>query len=387
MNATIPKPRILILTYSLISREPRALKQINYFSDDYEVTTAGFGPAPDSRLQHIQLEQKDPHSGSFLARMRYLLLMGFRLYRLRDKYDLRDRSAFDLLSDQEWDVVVAHDLKSVTIANRLRSKHGVLLDLHEYAPLQGDEALAWRLLIAPYFRWLCRTEVQRAAAVTTVSQGILDKYEKEFGVKSTLVVNATPYQDLTPGPVSSPIRLVHSGSPARARRLEVMVEAVRDTTAKVTLDLFLIDGGSAYLAQLKALAGDSERIRFRDAVPYADLVSTLNGYDLGISVLPPVNFNHLWALPNKFFDYVQARLGVIIGPSPEMKRIVDEYGIGGVADDFSAESLARLLDRLTPEQVEGWKQNAQRHARELSSEEQVKVWGRVVKDLLASSSS
>ena len=383
MNTTASRPSILILTYSLISREPRALKQINYFSGRYEVTTAGFGPAPNPKLQHIRLTQENPHSGSLFGRMRHLMLMSLRFYRLRDRFDARDRSALQMLSGEEWDVVIAHDVKTITVANKLKAKSGVLIDLHEYAPRQGDEVLAWRLLIAPYFRWLCRKEVTKATAVTTVSQGIVEEYKRVFGLDAALVVNATPYQEIAPLPVSSPIRLVHSGSPAPARRLEVMVEAVRDSTANVTLDLFLIEGESDYLDRLKALAGGSNRVRFRDAVPYSELVSTLNNFDVGISILPPVNFNHLWALPNKFFDYVQARLGVIIGPSPEMKRIVDEYGIGGVTDDFTAESLVRLLDRLTPEQVASWKDSAHRSARELSSEKQVEVWGEIVARMIA----
>lgn len=381
--AMASRPRILVLTYSLISREPRALKQIEHLSDDYDVTTAGFGAAPDSRVPHIQLVQENPHSGSLFSRLRYLVFLGLRLYRWGYRPDLRDTSAFALLSGQEWDLVIAHDVKTITLANRLASRWGVLVDLHEYAPRQGDEVLIWRLLIAPYFRWLCRTEVTKATAVTTVSRGIVEEYKREFGIDAALVVNATPFQDLEPVPASWPIRLVHSGSPAPARRLEILVEAVRDTSADVTLDLFLIEGGPAYLAKLKDLAGASDRIRFRAAVPYADLVATLNAFDAGLSILPPVNFNHLWALPNKFFDYVQARLGVIIGPSPEMKRIVDDYGVGGVTDDFTADSLARLLEQLTPERIMEWKANAHRNARELSSERQVAVWGRMVGELLS----
>src|SRR5690606_23825137 len=98
-------------------------------------------------------------------------------------------------------------------------------------------------------------------------------------------------------PVTAPIRLVHSGSASPGRKIEVLIEAVKQTQADVTLDLYLVDDGSAYLSSLHEMGKGVDRVRFRDAVAYSELVSVLNGYDLGISLLAPINFNHVWALP------------------------------------------------------------------------------------------
>lgn len=382
MASTGTNPRILVLTYTLISREPRALKQISYLKSRFNVTTAGFGPAPDPSVQHIELTQETAYSHNRLSRLRYVLMLALRRYRLVNKGDLRDRAAFDVLSVTKWDLIIAHDVKTISLANRLASARGVLSDLHEYAPRQGENVFAWQLLIAPYFRWLCRTEVAKAAAVTTVSQGIVDEYRKQFGIVAHLDVNASPYQALSPGRVTSPIRLVHSGVAGRARKLEVMIEAVLHTTADVTLDLYLVQNGSSYFGELQRLAGSSERISFRDPVPYDRLVQTLNDYDVGLSIIAPTTFNLAWCLPNKFFDYVQARLGVIIGPSPEMSRIIQERGFGTISENFSAPSLAHILETITPGQVRAWKDASDEHARDLSAEEQLKVWGMLVDKLL-----
>src|SRR5690606_13520153 len=138
----------------------------------------------------------------------------------------------------------------------LGARHGVIADLHEYAPRQNEHSFAWRTIIAPYFRWLCRRQVSRAAAVVTVSEGIVQEYKKEFGFESILVVNATPYQEaLEPGPVGDPLRLVHSGVPAVQRRLETMIDAVLTTSADVTLDFYLVDDDSAYMESLRDRAG------------------------------------------------------------------------------------------------------------------------------------
>jgi hypothetical protein len=222
----------------------------------------------------------------------------------------------------------------------------------------------------------------------TVSQGIADEYQKVFGFDSTLVVNATPFADLKPQKVGAPIRLVHSGGVAVQRRLDIMIRGVRESSADVTLDLFLVDGGDAELFQeLRDLAAPDPRIRILDPVPYADLIRTLNDYDVGLSIFPPTTFNLAWCLPNKFFDFVQARLGEIVGPSPEMARFVDEFGIGEVLPDFEPASLAAALDALTPETVTRWKAASHAQAAALSSESQAGIWeeliGRVLSDGVA----
>jgi hypothetical protein len=95
---------------------------------------------------------------------------------------------------------------------------------------------------------------------------------------------------------------------------------------------------------------------------------------VSIVFLPPTNFNLANALPNKFFEAVQARLGVIVGPSPAMVSLVREYGFGTVTEDFTTDALTATLKSLTPELVSGWKQAAHEAAHALSAEQQVKLW-------------
>lgn len=377
------RPRILVLTYTPFAREPRALKQVRFLKADNDVTTAGFGPAPFPDVPHIEIPSVRPQRWGLLGR---LLAAGFLVlhwYRPLPWINALDRAARRLLGSGDWDIIVAHDVKTLDISFALKPRHGVIVDLHEYAPRQQEHNRLWRLLIAPYTRWMCRTLVPRAAAVVTVSQGIVDEYRREYGFDSTLVVNATPYHDLQPRPLEGPLRLVHSGGVAVQRRLDIMVEGVRETTADVVLDLYLVGDDSGEMAKLRELAGDDPRIRFRDPVPYAELVPRLNEYDLGLSIFPPTTFNLAWCLPNKFFDFVQARLGVIVGPSPEMTTFVEQYGIGVVLPDFEAASLARALEALTPEAVSAYKAASAAHAEGLSSESQGSIWDGLVARVMA----
>lgn len=378
------RPRILIVSYTQTEREPRIVKQIMEFRKNYHVTTAGYGAKPEGVDDHIELDEGARATGWGRVPGIFSMLLLLRLHRWYAALEPRDRSAYERLSGQNWDVVVAHDAQTLYLASKLGARHGVLADMHEYAPKQSLPSLRWNLLDRPYFIWLCRTYAARAEAVTTVSSGIVDEYRREFGFESTLVVNATPYQDLPVNPVSSPIRLVHSGGVAPQRRLDIMIQGVRESTADVTLDLYLMGGETPLMGELRELAGDDPRIRFREPVEYHELVDTLNGYDVGLSIFPPTTFNLAWCLPNKFFDFIQARLGVIVGPSPEMQRFVDEYEVGLVLPNFDASSLARALDGLRPEHIRDWKLASDRNVHNLSGEEQAKIWGQVVAEMLES---
>ena len=370
----IRRSSILVLTYTPFAQEPRALKQVKFLKDSHDVTTAGFGPAPFPDVPHVEIQPKAPQRWGIFGRLLAASFLVLRWYRPISWLNALDIETKQLVGEARWDIVIGHDLKTLDVSLALRPRKGVVLDLHEYAPRQEEHSLLWRMLVAPYFRWMCRTRVPLVDEVVTVSQGIADEYKEKFGFDSTLVVNATPFADLAPGTVRTPLRLVHSGGVAVQRRLDIMIQGVCESSADVTLDLYLVGGESAVMTKLRELAGDDPRIRFCEPVTYSELVPTLNGYDVGLSIFPPTTFNLAWCLPNKFFDFIQARLGVIVGPSPEMSRFVDEYGMGLVLPDFEPSSLALALESLSPHQIATWKKASHAHAIELSSESQAAIW-------------
>jgi len=49
---------------------------------------------------------------------------------------------------------------------------------------------------------------------------------------------------------------------------------------------------------------------------------------IGISVEKDLGLNYRFALPNKLFDYIQSEVPVLSASLPEMKRVVDKYGVG-----------------------------------------------------------
>ncbi len=377
----MPRARLLIVSFSQLESDPRVLKQIRAFSPRYDVTTMGYGPAVDGPVEHIRVPDGLNHAdlnGRLITFHRY-------------------RAAYWALPAMSWaraqlegrtfDAVFANELETIPLALGVRAASGIHLDLHEYTPLINAEHEAWRRRIKPYHEWIARTYAVKASSWSTVSNGLVRAYADNFGFVPDLVTNATPFADLTPSPVGPTIRLVHSGACLRNRQLMTMLDAVDLTDGAVSFDLYLTPNDPPYLDELRERARSMSRVTINDPVPYEDLVSTLNGYDMGVHLLAPTNFNNTWALPNKLFDYAQARLGVVIGPTPEMAERVTRYGLGVVAADFSAAALADQITALTPERVGRFKDAANEHAVELSAESQVAIWEGRVADLIGPGSS
>lgn len=370
------RPRLLILSFSAIATDARVLKQVRLFADRYEVMTCGYGEAPAGVAEHVRI----PDELVYWRKDRRLLMQ--RRFAATYRHNEVVDHLWDRLPRGHFDAVLANDVDTVPLALRLQPHGGVHADLHEYAPREKDDLARWRWFVAPYLRWLCAEYVARCASVTTVGTGIAEEYQREFGISAGVVTNAAPYAHLTPGPVASPLRLVHSGNAMRSRGLVELVDAVAVTAADVSLDLYLMPTEADLMAELHARASASPRITVHEPVPYRDLVRTLNGYDLGVHVLPPTSFNNTWALPNKVFDYVQARLGLLVGPSPEMARLVEDHALGVVTDDFTTAAIARALNSLSAEQVTAMKAAAHANARPLSAEEQVTGWASAVEALM-----
>lgn len=375
-----PRPSLLIMSFSPLRSDARVLRQVRLFSERYAVTTLGYGSAPDGVVEHLRL----PDDVVSWHKDRRLLVAR--------RYEAAYRSAPVVVAAarlldgraRTFDVVLADDIDTVPLALGLAPPAGVHADLHEYHPRQNEENPRWRLFVAPYYRWLVRTYGTRADSVTTVGEGIAREYRIRFGIRAGVVVNAPHYVELSPSPVYElrPLRLVHSGN-AQRHRLDVILEAMDLVTRPMTLDLYLMANDTAYLEELKTRYERSDRVRIHPPVAPHELPETLNKHDVGVYVLPPVSFNHLWALPNKVFDFVQGRLALVVGPSPEMAALVRRHGLGVVTDDFSAEALARALDELEPQDVRRYKDASAAAAHELSAEQQVRGWERAVDTLAA----
>jgi hypothetical protein len=113
-----------------------------------------------------------------------------------------------------------------------------------------------------------------------------------------------------------------------------------------------------------------------------EIVPFTNQYDIGLFLVPPTNFNLEHTLPNKFFEFIQARLAVAIGPSIEMKKIVEEYDCGVVSSDFTPKTLAKQLNALTTEKITYYKNQSHKAASVLNADTNRRRIKEIVSELI-----
>lgn len=375
------KQRLLILSFSDISQDARVRKQVDLFAKQYEVTTCGFGEAARSDIEHISLDASVPKIFKYLE----ALALRAHLYALPYRWHPRSRAARRALRGRSFDAVLANDFDTVGAARAVTDPSRIHADLHEYFPGLHDQNPDWVKLRKPFMEWVLRNIVADVGSVSTVSETIASRYEKEFGFAAAVVRNAAPLAQLQPTQVGEPIRLVHSGVAQANRRIEVMMEAAAKSRANLTLDLYLTGVGSDYHGSLVTLAHQlGHRVTVHPPVQQRELVGVLNQYDVGVFILPETNTNYRLALPNKFFDYVQARLALVISPTVDMERLLHRYDLGVVTEGVGVDEVVAAFDELNPEAVHGWKQNSDVAAPENSAEAQNPVWRASIADRMKS---
>jgi glycosyltransferase involved in cell wall biosynthesis len=117
-------------------------------------------------------------------------------------------------------------------------------------------------------------------------------------------------------------------------------------TSGITL---LIIGDGDVIPQLKEMV---RALNLQDKVlilgkrPYSELMHyTYNG-SLGLTLDKDTNLNYRFSLPNKIFDYIHAGTPVLASDLPEIRKIIDGYGVGGFIPSHDPKELAQCFTDL-----------------------------------------
>lgn len=359
---------VSILVFSPIARDARVLRQVKNLSRHYSVDVIAYGELPPdfnhvARMLPVKLAR-----GSVARRALTLALLPLGRAAPGWAYDKwywsRSEvcSAYDNLLASHANIIHANDILALPVAVRAAQQTGasVVLDLHEFARLELEN-MYWRLLYCHLVEYLMRKYSPQAASYITVNTTIAERYKREYGFCPQVILNAPEYgSGIRFHPVNPEhIHLVHHGSAIRARRLDLMIETVSHADPRFHLHFMLV-GDQDYIARLRARAEQvaPRRVSFHSPVSPDRVVHEIAQYDVGFYLLPPASYNDTVALPNKFFDFINAGLAACTGPSQEMVRLSHEYGFGTATSSFDPEEAAALLDRLTPAEIDHMKQQA-----------------------------
>jgi len=361
------------------SGNPRPNRAINLFNSmNHSIDVVGFPPS--AHITCRQLYALGTPSKNPLKRMQRLFYKFIISLKPSDttiqclsqiRWNIADIS--HKLSFNEYDVILVEDIHLLPLAFKIKNDASVIFDAREYHPREFESSLLWTLTEQKHRLYLCHKYLQKCDAVLTVSPSLQNAYKENFGITPYLLRSLPYYQNASPKPLqNAKIRLVHHGIANKDRKLELMIEIMNHLDARFTLDFYLT-GNEAYKSYLQKLAAKNKRIRFMTPVAFSDLIPTINQYDVGLCFFPPSTFNLKHCLPNKLFEFIQARLAVLTGPSPDITNIVRKYDCGFVMPSFDPKETAVHLNALTNEEIQSAKNASHKAAVELCFEKESSI--------------
>ncbi|MEI8006665.1 MAG: glycosyltransferase [Bacteroidota bacterium] len=305
---------------------------------------------------------------------------------------------FFLLMRKHADLIVSNDLDTLAgcypawkVKRFFGCKVSLLHDCHEY--FRGVPELVGRKTTTSIWKTIEDYMFPKLKTAIAVNRSIANLYEQEYHVPVTVIRNV-PFRRVTVPPADKSRYgiepgqkvILYQGAVNVDRGLEEAIQAMKflRTDAKLVLA-----GTGDVFEKIRQFAKEqkvSGKVVFLGQIPFQDLHAITMMADLGLSIEKDVSLNYHYALPNKFMDYIQAGVPVLISPFPEMKAVVDKYFIGETIENHEPAYLAQRIDAMlmNAERMELYRQNLVRAAEDLCWENEEKTLMGVLENLKAS---
>lgn len=352
------KHKMLILTNRTLHNGPRMIREFATFQNDFEITAIGTTPPLQAEIHFEPISQFKPFFftviNAICRRLYYNRIVNF----VAEYYP----ALFQFIYSKKFDVVIIHDPTFLPLIQRLKKKINfvAVYNAHEYHPLEFEDKVGWTDTFGRYQFVLYKKYLSSIDLLVNVCEGIAGKCKAEFQKESIVIPNVAMMSEVKPTENSGIIKLIYHGAIMKSRNIEDMIDVVAQLGNSYSLDIMgmVSNGNEEYFESLKQYALKAGNTKFVNAVAFDQIITTINKYDIGLFLLRPNNFNYTHALPNKLYEFIQAKLAIAIGPSVEMKQVVDQYELGVVGDDFSASNLAEKIRGLTREDILRYKNHA-----------------------------
>lgn len=309
---------------------------------------AGVVTAAFRRLWGVRARRQD--GSAIEARRRRAKLLDF------------ERAYLAEVATMEFDLVHAHDFlviscarSAVELASDAGRKPRLVYDAHEY--VRGLSELPSGMQTVNVA--MEQENINAADAILTVSPVLADRLQHDQGLaeRPGLVLNAplasaadetSPLSVREEAGVAEGVPLiVYGGAVKPARGINTVVEAL-PLLQGVHLAIVVSTPDSG---PVKDLLGEAERWGCSDRVhlvPYVEhdqVINYLRTADIGVHPLRRSGNAEL-AWPNKIFEYLHARLPMVVSDMPSMSALVTQHGWGEVFTAGDRHGFAAAVGRV-----------------------------------------
>ncbi|WP_095269943.1 capsular biosynthesis protein [Helicobacter sp. 13S00477-4] len=366
------KRKIAILCDFDIAKRPRPFRMIKMLQEEYKIFAISkegsfiqgiecFSfPAAKSSKQRTQKEDQ--------------IIQSYCYNREFDKliYTPNRRVITDILTSiPVLDLIIVEDITLLPFASDYVLRHPntkILIDLREYYPLEYENDFLWLETFGVFFKYLCTQYLPCVDFAITVSEGIAMRYQKDFGIACEIFYSLPPFFDLVPSKLSCRFEIIYHGFLSPDRHSKNLLQIAHLLDERFCLNIMGLSNQKGFIEGMQQEAQNISNLKFLAPVCMEDIIPFCNRFDIGLITLPKNGFNNTYALPNKFFEYIQSRLCVVSTPIFEVKSLIEEFNIGQCANGFEAEDVARVLNGLDKRLLGAYKHNASNIAQKYSTQ-------------------
>lgn len=267
------------------------------------------------------------------------------------------------------DVIHAHDIFTLVAGVLLAKKFNcrLIYDAHELETARATNVGPLGADFVDAFERDCLAHVD---ALITVSKSIGDIYAERCPKRRPVIVMNAPeiaveqddgsdlpnIRQMAGLDEKTPLLVFTGGIQRGHRGVDKVLEALQYLP-----DVHLATMGprheknDAWFRLASEQLGVSERVHMLDSVDARQVVPTISSANVSVIPFQAVSLNHEYAMPNKLFEAAFAKVPLAVSELTEMKRFVEELGIGRVMDQRNPKDIAEVIKHIlnNPEQYTG----------------------------------
>ena len=258
------------------------------------------------------------------------------------------------VSGRRIDIVNCHAVSLLPLSYLLALQHRAILiyDPHELE----TETFYCRGLRRIMLKIVERLFVHRAAHTFVVGPRIAAWYRDAYGITPTIVRNMPVRRPISQETSQfrerlriAPDRMVflYLGKLAPGRGIEKCLSVFE----RIPTCEFVCMGDGELVPMIQTVARRTSNIHHHPAVPPSEVLREARGADVGIFISDPSCLSYEYSCPNKFFEYVQSGLPIIVTENfVEQADMVRAHGLGWVLPQ-DAHACVEMISGLTQADV------------------------------------
>ncbi|MCX2716957.1 capsular biosynthesis protein [Helicobacter sp. MIT 21-1697] len=265
------------------------------------------------------------------------------------------------------DVLIVEDITLLPFAREYKKNNPqckILIDLREFYPLEYENDEVWLQGLGRFFVYLCEQYLPCVDVAISVSEGLCERYKSDFGIDCELFYSLPPFFDYKPKPTSKQeIKILYHGfiSPDRSS-MELLNLAQHLLESPYKLYVMALSNQKGFLESFRIGSSEITSLEILPPVALGEIIPVSANYDIGLIPFKPTTFNLAHCMPNKLFEYLQARLAILSTPLYDVQKFVQTHSCGAITQGFESDDMAQMLFKLHITDIDRYKQESHRAA-------------------------